>query len=268
MYEWSRPKKRKKRIKHLHCIFCNYSGTGNDDLTDLLDPNRSFPSSPRPQEKIPNPSWDCVLPVRDRKDQAGEEGRGFSRWWWTCWLGSRCWLSTLRRLFTVPTVSWWWWCSGWPTVCRPSQHARTFSNPSNPSSKWVSRCNSKSSSSGSCWSGTLTNDFSGLYGLSGPFLQRRYSTAGVPDRLLADLLIDTCDLLRCPRGVVDHLSFLVGLAGLSRPGGVTMARCCRRRSSSVWFSDPGVWGKIVLFVGEVTLRLLGLESRYFRAYIS
>jgi hypothetical protein len=38
--------------------------------------------------------------------------------------------------------------------------------------------------------------------------------------LLADLPIDTCDPLRCPRGVVlDHVSLIVGLRGLRWPAG-------------------------------------------------
>lgn len=48
----------------------------NDDFADRLDPNRSFPENKPPPP--PPPSCDCVLPVLERKDQAGEAGLGCS----------------------------------------------------------------------------------------------------------------------------------------------------------------------------------------------
>ena len=66
------------------------------------------------------------------------------------------------------------------------------------------------------------NDLSGLYGLS-----IHSSGEDIPEQaFLADLLIDICDLLRCPRGIVDHVSHLIGLRGLCRHGGVFMDGCC------------------------------------------
>lgn len=39
-------------------------------LVDRREPKRSFPPN------SPLPSRECVLPLRERKDQAGEDGRG------------------------------------------------------------------------------------------------------------------------------------------------------------------------------------------------
>jgi hypothetical protein len=80
-------------------------------------------------------------------------------------------------------------------VCLPSQHALTFSNPSNPSSDSESPCNSKSRTSSSFPPGTLMNDLVGLYGLSRPF-HRRYSNAGVPERFPIEPPAESCDRLR------------------------------------------------------------------------
>ncbi|KAJ3540888.1 hypothetical protein NMY22_g4113 [Coprinellus aureogranulatus] len=55
----------------------------NDDFVERFEPNLNFPSSPRPQEKIPPtppPSWDCVLPAFERNDQAGEAGLACSQY--------------------------------------------------------------------------------------------------------------------------------------------------------------------------------------------
>ena len=206
----------------------------------------------------PAPSCDCALPVRERNDQAGEAGRA-----WSGGLGSKCWLSALLRLVRVPWLCgwgwwWWWWCfPECPTVCRPSQHALTFSNPSKPSSDMPSSCSSKSSCSGA---GTSTKDLSGLYGLSGAF-QRRYSIAGVPVRLLLEPPTDSWERFRCPRGVLFQdspgpmLRALRWLCGLATRGG--------RRS---WSVLSGVWGRMVLLPGDRTFGLLGLARRYLRAY--
>jgi hypothetical protein len=119
-----------------------------------------------------------------------------------------------------------------------------------------SSCSSKSSCSGA---GTSTKDLSGLYGLSGAF-QRRYSIAGVPIRLVLEPPTDNWERFRCPRGVLFQdspgpmLLALRWLCGLARGG---------RRS---WSVLSGVRGRMVLFPGDRTFRLLGLARRYFRAY--
>ncbi len=53
----------------------------------------------------------------------------------------------------------------------------------------------------------------GLYGLSGAF-QRKYSSAGVPERFEPERPTESWDRLRCPRGVVFHGSPATGLRAL------------------------------------------------------
>lgn len=151
-------------------------------------------------------------------------------------------------------------------MCRPSQHARTFSSPSKSLSDCDPPCSSNSSSSVSCpfADNTCSNDRVGLYGLSG-VAHRRYSAAGVPLRLPREPLTESWERLRFPRGVV--LTPLWLLRSLRWLWGLESTRWRWSSSVNSALCDMGLVGTtlFVLRFGDATAFGLGRAKRYLRA---